>query len=109
MTLSAADYTALQGLFALLPRLDPLLPIVPPLLDRLRSLSGLHAAASEVADGLVRLRESEKKGGEEVKELTDIVEGVQKGLDEAGKTILTNWEGLERRLKELEQRVETLN
>jgi hypothetical protein len=31
------------------------------------------------------------------------------GLDEAGKTILTNWEGLERRLKELEQRVETLN
>jgi nuclear migration protein JNM1 len=109
VTLSAADYTALQGLFALLPRLDPLLPIVPPLLDRLRSLSGLHAAASEVADGLVRLRESEKKGGEEVKELTDIVEGVQKGLDEAGKTILTNWEGLERRLKELEQRVETLN
>ena len=99
----------MQTLFAVLPRLDPLLPIVPPLLARLQSLSGLHAAASDVVDGLARLKNAEKKGGEEVKELQDVVEGVQRGLDEAGKAIAANWEGLETRMKELEGRVQALD
>ena len=96
-------------MFAILPRLDPLLPIVAPLLARLRSLSGLHAAAGGVADGLARLKEAERKGGEEVKELQAVVEGVQKGLDEAGRTILGNWEGMEKRMKDLEERVRKLD
>lgn len=69
----------------------------------------MHAAASEVADGLARLQETEKKGGDEVKELRAAVEGVQKGLDEAGKTILGNWEGMECRLKDLEGRIKKLD
>lgn len=109
VTLSPSDYNSLQSLFAILPRLDPLLPIVPPLLARLQSLSGLHAAASEVADGLSKLKELDKKSGEEVKQLQGVVDGVQKGLDEAGKAIVTNWEGLERRMKDLEARVDALN
>jgi len=109
VTLSTTDYASLQTLFALLPRLDPLLPIVPPLLARLQSLSGLHAAASEVADGLSKLKESEKKGGDEVKELQSVVEGVQRGLNDAGKAVVANWDGLEKRMKELEVRVKALD
>jgi nuclear migration protein JNM1 len=109
VTLSTADYSSLQTLFALLPRLDPLLPVVPPLLARLQSLSGLHAAASDVADGLAMLKDAEKKGGEETKELQSVVQGVQRGLDEAGKAIAANWEGLERRMKDLEGRVKALD
>lgn len=109
VTISTSDYATLQNLFNLLPRLDPLLPIVPPLLARLRSLAGLHASAGEIVENLNRLKEVERQGGEEAKELRDVVEGVQRGLDDAGKTILSNWEGVEKRMKDLEERLKKLD
>jgi nuclear migration protein JNM1 len=108
VTLSQADYTSLQSLFALLPRLDPILPIVPSLLARLQSLSGLHAAASQVTDGLIKLQDEEKNLGEEAKELLAIVEGVQKGLDQAGKQIMDNWTKVEGKLSDLGTRLQGL-
>jgi nuclear migration protein JNM1 len=105
ITLSSAEYASLQTLFSLLPRLDPLLPILPPLLARLRSLAGLHAEASDVADGLRRLQMEDKKNGEEIRELEEVVKTVQEGLGESAKGIMKNWEGIEGRMKRLEERV----
>ena len=109
VTLSSNEYASLQSLFAILPRLDPLIPIIPPLLARLQSLASLHSSASDVMAGLARLRDSDKKGAEEVKELQSVVENVHGGLDEAAKTILANWEGVERRMKDLEERIKALD
>ena len=109
VSVSSTDYTSLQSLFSLLPRLDPLIPILPPLLARLRSLAGLHAAADQVADGLARLQDTEKKDAEEVKELLGVVENVQKGLDGAGGSIVKNWEALEVRMRDLEERLKKLD
>lgn len=106
--LTTAEYATLQSLFAILPRLDPLLPVIPALLTRMQSLAGLHTAAGEVADGVFKLRDGGKGEAEELAELTSGVEGVQRGLDDASKQVLENWSGIEKKLKELEARVETL-
>lgn len=109
VTLSPAEYTELQTLFSLLPRLDPLLPILPSLLGRLRSLSGLHAEASEVAEGLKRLQVEDKRTEEEKVELQTVVRGVEDGLVVAARGIESNWEGLEARMRGLEGRIEALS
>lgn len=109
VALSQADYNSLQSLFGLLPRLDPLVPIVPLLLSRLQSLAGLHAAAGEIADSLIRLQNGDKGEGAELQELTAAVEGVQHGLDDATRQVTTNWTGVETRLKDLEARLQKLN
>lgn len=98
----------MQTLFALLPRLDPLLPILPPLMARLRSLAGLHAEAGRVVEGLKRLEGEGTKRGEEVKELRTVVEAVKQGVEEGGRKALGNWEAVERRLKNLEGRIAKL-
>lgn len=109
MTLPVSEYNQLQTLFQLLPRLDPLLPIVTPLLNRLRSLSGLHSEASEIAESLRKMESEDKSSNDEVKELKVIMDAMKKGLEESGKMVLKNWEGVEGRMKSLEDRLKALN
>lgn len=76
---------------------------------RLKSLSSLHTAANDVAQSVERLKENEKNSTDEVRELREVVEGVQRGLDDAGRTVLANWEGVEKRMKDLEERLRRLS
>ncbi|WWD18209.1 hypothetical protein CI109_102659 [Kwoniella shandongensis] len=108
LTLTVQEYNSLQSLFSLLPRLDPLLPIIPPLLARLRSLSGLHAEASDIAEGLRKLQGRDKRGTEEVRELQEVVGVVQSGLGDAVQGIKKNWDAVEGRLAGLEKRLKDL-
>lgn len=103
------DQEALQSLFALLPRLDPLIPIIPPLLARLRSLSTLHAEALGVAADLRELQSADRNVTEEEHELRSIVSGVQQGITESLSGIANNWEAVQGRIKALEERVASLD
>lgn len=109
ITLQSAEYEQLQSLFAVLPRLDPLLPIIPPLLTRLRSLSTLHAEALEIAHDLREMQSSNAAMEDQEAELKAVVEGVRKGLADAAGLIEGNWSSLQVRLKELDERVKKLN
>ncbi|RXK42050.1 hypothetical protein M231_00772 [Tremella mesenterica] len=104
-SLTQTEYQSLLSLFSLLPRLDPLLPILPPLLIRLRSLSTLHDEAGSIADKLNSLRETERIGMEETKELRDAVKNVQESTTRSTEQVEKNWNGLDGRLKELEKRL----
>lgn len=108
VTLSPTEHAQLDSLFALLPRLDPLLPIIPPLLNRLQSLSGLHAEAADVMDGLRRLQSDEGDSAEEIRDLQRLASSVQDGLTESVKGIERNWTGIEARLTSLEERLKSL-
>ncbi|WVR05591.1 hypothetical protein IAU60_002610 [Kwoniella sp. DSM 27419] len=108
LNLTEGEYDSLQSLFAILPRLDPLLPIVSPLLARLRSLSELHAQASDVVDSLRRLQADDKRSTEEAKELSEVVAKIQSGLDEATGAIAKNWAGVEDRFRSLDERLRVL-
>lgn len=107
--LSQADQETLQSLFALLPRLDPLIPTIPPLITRLRSLSGLHAEALSIAADLRELQSSNAAASDEERELNLIVKSVQTGLSDAAVGIQKNWEALQGRIKTLEDRLQALS
>lgn len=106
--ISAAEQEALQSLFALLPRLDPLIPIIPPLLARLRSLSTLHAEALGIAADLRELQSADRTVSDEERELSAIVKGVQTGVTEALNSIANNWEATQGRIEALDKRVAAL-
>jgi nuclear migration protein JNM1 len=108
VTLSAADHANLTRLFNLLPRLDPLLPLLPPLIARLRSLAGLHAEASAFAGTLKSLQADRTKLADRDTETRDVIEGLQKGLQEAEGAVKANWDVVGGRLAQLEDRVEAL-
>ncbi|ORX34148.1 hypothetical protein BD324DRAFT_636853 [Kockovaella imperatae] len=108
VALSSAEYESLQSLFAILPRLDPLIPIITPLLARLKSLSGLHAEAAQTVSTLRAVQEGTKRNGDEVKELVGVVQGVKGGLEEGAKAVERNWTGLGDRMKSLEDRIKAL-
>lgn len=107
--LSQTDQDTLQDLFALLPRLDPLIPTIPPLITRLRSLSQLHAEALSIAADLRELQSSSADVSDEERELNAIVKSVHIGFTEAATGIQKNWEALQGRIQGLEGRLERLS
>lgn len=108
VAMSQADQETLQSLCALLPRLDPLLPTIPPLVTRLRSLSGLHAEALDIAADLRELQAHKANASDEERELNAVVDGVQRGLSDAAVGIHNNWEALQKRIQDVESRVQAL-
>ncbi|SCZ88395.1 BZ3500_MvSof-1268-A1-R1_Chr2-1g04382 [Microbotryum saponariae] len=98
----------IDALFALLPRLDPLLPLAPRVLNRLRSLSTLHTSAHEFGSTLAQLREEVGRLTEAEKGLQEVVEGFGTSLEENEGRMKGNLEGLEKRVKEVVQRLEAL-
>lgn len=106
--LTQAEHAQLLNLFTVQGRLDPLIPLLPGVLARLRSLQGLHAQAASSVHALKMVEDGDKRMEEELKELSDGVENVKEGLGNATEGILKNWEGLEARLKALEGRISAL-
>ncbi|KDE09180.1 hypothetical protein MVLG_00502 [Microbotryum lychnidis-dioicae p1A1 Lamole] len=98
----------IDALFALLPRLDPLLPLAPRVLNRLRSLSTLHTSAHEFGSILAQLREEVGRLTEAETGLKEVVEGFGMSLQENEGRMKGNLEGLEKRVKEVVRRLEGL-
>lgn len=108
-TLTSEEYEHLQSLFKLLPRLDPLLPVIPPLLTRLWSLSTLHTEALGIAHDLREMQGADAGAREQEGELKAVVEGVRQGMAEAAGLIQGNWESLQGRISDLDTRIKRLN
>jgi nuclear migration protein JNM1 len=93
---------------ALLHRVGPLLPQIPHILTRLRTLSKLHGSAGEFQSTLERLEEEEEKTKEEVGELEKAVETLEESLVENRQVMKGNVEGLETRLNSVFKRLESM-
>lgn len=98
-----------DALFTLLPRLDPLLPLTPRLLTRLRSLSTLHSSASSFAETLAEVKQEVSKLEEGEKGLSEVLEGLEKSVGENEGRMRGNLEGLESRLEGVVKRLDALN
>ncbi|KAM0750428.1 hypothetical protein T439DRAFT_381115 [Meredithblackwellia eburnea MCA 4105] len=98
----------IESLFTLLPRLDPLLPLTPRLLTRLRSLSSLHQSAANFSETLDQLKKEVSKLDESERGLNEIVEDVGKSMGENEEKVKGNLEGLETRLAVLAKRMDKL-
>lgn len=98
----------LDALFSLLPRLDPLLPLTPRLLARLRSLATLHSSAATFGETLSGLKEEVERLAEGEKGLKEVLDGLQKSVGENEGKVRGNLEGLEGRVGSLVERLAKL-
>ncbi|GAA5996170.1 hypothetical protein JCM5350_000490 [Sporobolomyces pararoseus] len=91
----------IDSLFSLLPRIDPLLPLAPRLLTRLRSLQSLHQSSATFSTTLSSLQT-------EVSGLSERKEGLEQVLNTLEESFKGNQEKFEGNLKGLETRLEGL-
>ena len=98
-----------EQLLPLLARLAPHLPHLPHLLTRMRTLSGLHAAAAEVQSTIGALEEEQLKSRGRLDALSSAVEGVEKSLEENAQVVRQNVSGLEERIDVLVKRLDALS
>ncbi|KAI0708177.1 hypothetical protein C8T65DRAFT_576363 [Cerioporus squamosus] len=106
---SNASNTALQEQLApVLTRLAPLLPHIPHILTRLRTLSALHTSAAGFQSTLEGLEEEQRRTRAALEDLQRAVEGVEKSLAENENLVKGNVRELEDRIDGLGRRVDDI-
>lgn len=103
--LSADALRRIDSLFALQGRIEPLLPLAPALLARLRTLSDLHSSASSFASSINSLGKEGAKLDSARTEMDTLLQSVQESLKENAKTTEGNMSALERRVEALVARI----
>lgn len=99
----------LDTLFNLLPRLEPLIPLTPRLLSRLRSLATLHASAATFASTLAALEAEVQRLGEGAGGMDQVLRGLEQSLAENDARVQGNLTGLETRIADVLRRMEALD
>ncbi|PPQ89560.1 hypothetical protein CVT25_012232 [Psilocybe cyanescens] len=97
-----------EQIFPTLSRLGPLLPHIPHILIRLRTLSALHSSAAAFQNSLEDLEEEQKKTRNGLLELERAIETVEASLKENKDVVKNNVIGLEGRVNSLLSRLEDL-
>jgi nuclear migration protein JNM1 len=98
----------IDGLFQILPRIDPLIPLAPHLLTRLQSLATLHEASTTFSNDLKdgeHAIESLKQSESFMKQL---LEGLQESMGTNQDVMKSNLEGLQNRIDKVMDRLEKL-
>ncbi|KAH9858582.1 hypothetical protein C2E23DRAFT_880053 [Lenzites betulinus] len=104
-----ASSVALQEQLApVLTRLGPLLPHIPHILTRLRTLSALHTSAAGFQKTLEGLEEEQHRMRGALEELQRAVEGVEKSLGENETLVRGNVRDLEDRIEGVGRRMDDL-
>lgn len=99
----------INALYGILPTIENLTPILPPLLDRLRSLKAIHADAATAGETLNRIAREQAEMAAELKQWKgglEKMEGVMKDGDEAVKGNMKVMDGW---VKDLEERMAKLS
>ncbi|KAK4075485.1 uncharacterized protein Triagg1_4606 [Trichoderma aggressivum f. europaeum] len=98
----------INALYAILPTIENLTPILPPLLDRLRSLRAIHADAATASQTLDQIEKQQAEITTEIKLWKDGIEKLEETVNNGDKVMKTNVEVMEGWVKDLEQRLEKL-
>ncbi|KAI8450287.1 hypothetical protein BY996DRAFT_4587680 [Phakopsora pachyrhizi] len=98
----------LERLYNLLPRIDPLLPLVPHLLSRLRSLSKLHSESMEFRDRLNESNRSVLETLKRTKGLEEVFCKLEKSFEENEVIVKKNLESVEGRIEKILESIEKL-
>jgi nuclear migration protein JNM1 len=101
-----AKVNALYGTLATIESLSPMLPAV---LDRLRSLRAIHADAATASESLGRVEKRQEDMGTEIQRWREGLEKVEAAMLEGEKTMGGNMTVVEGWVKELEAKMESLN
>ncbi|KAI0035860.1 Dynamitin-domain-containing protein [Vararia minispora EC-137] len=92
----------------ILTRLVPMLPQIPHILTRLRTLSALHTSATEFQRTTEGLEEDQRRLHETLEDLDRAVTSIETSLKENSDVVKKNVAGLEERIQSLTERLENL-
>ncbi|KAH8089172.1 Dynamitin-domain-containing protein [Filobasidium floriforme] len=107
--LNPSDAQKVEAIYTALPRIEPLVPLLPPLLTRLRSLASLHAGASSVQSTLTRLEIDTADMKETDSEIKEVLDRLDEGISKQAEAMKGNWDSLSERLELLNERVAKLH
>ncbi|RGP75015.1 dynactin subunit 2 [Fusarium longipes] len=98
----------INALYGILPTIENLTPILPPLLDRLRSLRAIHADAATASDTLTRIEKQQAEMAAELKQWNEGLVKIESAIKEGNVSIENNKQVMEEWVKDLEERMEDL-
>lgn len=99
----------INALYGTLPTIDSLAPLLPSVLDRLKSLQSVHAGAASASQNLLKLEAQQQSMGEELKSWREGLEKVEKAVEQGEQTMMGNAKVVEAWVKELEDRMRKLD
>lgn len=95
----------INALYGTLPTIESLAPLLPAVLDRLRSLQTIHVDASGAGQSLQQLETRQEAMAQELKTWREGLETVERKVKEGEETIAKNTKVVETWVKELEERM----
>jgi nuclear migration protein JNM1 len=98
----------IAALYALLPTIESLSPLLPSTLDRLRSLQLIHADAASASQSLARVEKRQEEVDEEIKAWSEGLVRVEEAVAEGEVRMRENARAVEGWVKELEGRMGVL-
>ncbi|OCT49307.1 dynactin subunit [Cladophialophora carrionii] len=95
----------ITALYHLLPSIQELQPLLPVVLERLRTLNVLHNGAAQAKGLIDDLESRQREMKDEVAKWREAVEHVEKGITEAEDVMKSNVDVLGGRVRDVEERV----
>ena len=99
----------INALYGTLNTIESLAPLLPSVLDRLRSLRTLHADAATASQTLSKVESRQEAMKDELEGWRQGLEKVEKAIEQGEHTMKANTEMVEGWVKELEERISKLN
>ncbi|EWZ50084.1 hypothetical protein FOCG_09570 [Fusarium oxysporum f. sp. radicis-lycopersici 26381] len=98
----------INALYGILPTIENLTPILPPLLDRLRSLRAIHSDAATASETLTRIEKQQAEMATELKQWNEGLVKIEAAVKDGTVSIEKNKQVMEEWVKDLEERMEDL-
>ncbi|AEO70095.1 76cd9196-5507-44c9-8a41-5ea8f22c281b [Thermothielavioides terrestris] len=99
----------INALYGTLPTIENLAPLLPPLLDRLRSLRMIHAEAATASQTLERIEKKQADMAAEIQQWREGLEKVEAAVREGDATMVRNMDVMSRWVKDLEDKMSKLS
>jgi nuclear migration protein JNM1 len=100
--------TKIQALYATLPIIQSLHPILPSVLERLRSLRAIHAGAAQASESLDELEKRQAEMTGEIEQWREGLKTVEEKMNQGEVALKGNIELVEPWVRDLEKRLERL-
>ncbi|KAI3323386.1 Dynamitin-domain-containing protein [Xylariaceae sp. AK1471] len=105
----AEQIAKINALYGTLPTIENLTPLLPPLLDRLRSLRTIHADAATASDTLEWIEKSQSEMASDIKQWREGLEKIEGAMREGETAMSGNMKVVDGWVKELEAKMAHLS
>jgi nuclear migration protein JNM1 len=109
-SLGDSEQTAkINALYGTLPTIENMAPLLPPLLDRLRSLRAIHSDAATASETLERIEESQNEMAADIKQWRDGLGKIESAMKDGDEAMDANTKVIEGWVKALETKVSMMS